>query len=435
MKMEYQGAQTSAGPLFALSDAQRARAVQIGDRLRAELNVLLKRTPSTWGSALGMARVLKVDRNSAQKIHAGLSSAIDGAEALARFPGIDALRVFVVAASKAAGMPKADPSVEAAIDAFELLINETGGSRAALVRSLVTAVPSKPTRSDLSRAETSDEHEQRRRLFHDAADLVGYSVESVPFVGLVRQVPGRPDLIEGRRAFGLLGVKWDRGPLALASTAVGVQGNDAPIDTMKHGPLISEHEAWHGLIPEFCSTPLPRFTSRTQGSLSILTADPPSAGVLDVIFGVKWGVDLYPPLTPEQVWSHMTAIRRPTRRLMFDVYMHRAMAAACVPSLGCFGWSAGLLNNPLEYWHERLPGRYPLELLGRGLENSASPHWTRRKELAEYIFSNVGWDPEEFIGFRCDIEYPLWNTIVLMSFDFRGAAGNGARDGGHAGDK
>lgn len=402
----------------------------VGSRLRGELHNLLRRNPHTARSALSLAKEWGLDRNISQKVLSALAPEVDAATVLERVPGVESLRRFVKAASKAAGLAGPDPSASAAVDAFETLIHEMGGSQSGLIKRIRGGAAGGSPETNLTA-----EVEARKRMFHDAADVFGLTVDVLPHIGLIRPVPTDAGRTEGARAYGLLGLKWDQGALPVTSAASAHRGErDAPVAEMRYTSLCDRCVAEHGLLPQFCTEPLPLLTVREGPGQSVVTADPPGdKRAIDLVFGQRWGTDKHPRQYDDAVWSQFVGIKRPTRRLLFDVYMHRSLAMQCVPIVGAYRWCPEVLANPLPSWNERLPGRVSLELLGPGLANAASPAWSRHAEMARFVFAELGWDAEEFVGFRCDVAYPIWNSGVFMSFDFRATGSPGGGGGGGGG--
>lgn len=56
-------------------------------------------------------------------------------------------------------------------------------------------------------------------------------------------------------------------------------------------------------------------------------------------------------------------------------------------------------------------------MLGPGLRSAATAAWARHAELTARLFTEAGWDPEEFVGFRCETAYPVWRAGYFMSFN------------------
>ena len=43
-------------------------------------------------------------------------------------------------------------------------------------------------------------------------------------------------------------------------------------------------------------------------------------------------------------------------------------------------------------------------------------------ELTRQLFDRSGIDPASYVGFRCDVAYPLWRMGYCITFDFRSVA-------------
>ena len=67
-------------------------------------------------------------------------------------------------------------------------------------------------------------------------------------------------------------------------------------------------------------------------------------------------------------------------------------------------------------WAHRLPGTPRLELLGAGLRSAPTSASTLHAEMTEYAFAELEWNPMEFIGFRCEVSFPVWRAGYFMTF-------------------
>jgi hypothetical protein len=59
-----------------------------------------------------------------------------------------------------------------------------------------------------------------------------------------------------------------------------------------------------------------------------------------------------------------------------------------------------------------------VSVLGVGLGMADTAVWSRHRALMSHMFALVGWSPDDFIGFRCEIEYPVWGAAYFLSFAF-----------------
>ena len=83
-------------------------------------------------------------------------------------------------------------------------------------------------------------------------------------------------------------------------------------------------------------------------------------------------------------------------------------------SADCHLWGTSLLAPPEDLWMTRFADQIQFTELGSGLESSASEAYTRQKELTLHLFKEHGWDPSEFVGYRCEMELPVWRSAVCL---------------------
>lgn len=86
------------------------------------------------------------------------------------------------------------------------------------------------------------------------------------------------------------------------------------------------------------------------------------------------------------------------------------------PSVDAQMWNPNLSAPGGDKWVLRYPQLPTLELLGRGLTNAASKGYSRHKDLTEAFFDRIGWDPDEFFGLRCEVEFPIWRGGYCIKF-------------------
>lgn len=85
---------------------------------------------------------------------------------------------------------------------------------------------------------------------------------------------------------------------------------------------------------------------------------------------------------------------------------------------GVYRSNVGGQPDEQKLWHERLPIPITLELLGRGLANSPTRAWPRHAEFVAWMFERLGWNPNEFLGYRGAQTYPMWQCYYEIGFEF-----------------
>ena len=106
---------------------------------------------------------------------------------------------------------------------------------------------------------------------------------------------------------------------------------------------------------------------------------------------------------PRDNWLRLEC---PARHLVFDLYVHREMAGQYVPQIEV------LLQFPptttRDRWAVSLPNPPRLEVLGLGIDRATTRAYSQHVRVTSYLFEKSGWDPSEYVGYRCETAYPIW---------------------------
>lgn len=408
-----------------LSDAERAAAEHVARRLHAELRGAINVLPDDDRGASAMARALHLDRATCQRIVGTVTRADADAASLINFPGVLGLRQFVEALAK-----RKDANAEqlaactAAIDKFEQLLVDLGGSQRRLRERILATDAARLQGREQQAYVGADDPKARDTLFRAAALITGRWSHTSLAMRIIRPTPGNAKLTEEVVVRGFIGhvARPEAVPLV-----VGFNNQSEP----DHSPAFSALDSRpasgstaRSLIDSFCSSPLPKVTSRNAGKmimqvLDVAEREPTSP--LDIVLANRGAKPEAHPasLRPAigEVWSLVTF---PSRQMVFDVYLHRDIARRCIPALEVHLWNPDIHQQGSSRWSTRFPGGPKLELLGQGLSNCGTDAYARHKDLTNHVFTNIGWDGAEFVGYRCHVAFPIWRAGYCMTFDFAG---------------
>lgn len=403
-----------------LNEAERAECELVARRLHAELRAAQTLLPEEERGASAMSRAFKLDRATCQRIVGSTSSTEVTAEFLVRAPGIMGLRQFLTAISarlRAGGHGEQIAALASAIDRFERLLGTVGGSQRRL-KAKMGLESRQPVPGLDPYSGGAEDGYAREALYHAAAAVTGRWSETITDIRVIAPFGADPRLNDGLRIRGTFGheSRIDAVPLEIGVAkplrAPSASGDPAFNSLAGDGS--------HALLTEFCSTPLPRLTTRSAGERVLNVVDTVD-GTSDIVLAHRISrPDPHPAtLRPAlgEVWFLPTF---PARRMVFDVFLHRDIAAKCSASLQLHLWGPDLLNHGSSRWSTRFPGGPRLEELGTGLDGAATPSYARHRELLERVFGEAGWNPAEFAGYRCETLYPVWRAGYGMIFDFTG---------------
>jgi hypothetical protein len=65
-----------------------------------------------------------------------------------------------------------------------------------------------------------------------------------------------------------------------------------------------------------------------------------------------------------------------------------------------------------------LPYPPTIQLLGAEPRIAGSMFYPRHAEALAAYFSRVGWNMADFVGYRVEIEYPIWSGYYCNVFDY-----------------
>lgn len=375
--------------------------------------------PEDRTSASAMARALDVDRTTCQRLVYLANRPYPGFGLIERLPGVRGLRQLV-AAARQSGCVDADTldALNAAVDRYDGALARLGGSQSALQRRLAATSGADPA---APAAEGDRRHLARRQLFEAAAELTGRFSET--WVAVYAYLPAADGRVSVARVHGLAGhrARPEAVPLTFHNFT-SRDGDAAHPGEPAFQALISDEaagDAPSGVLPEFSSDPLPLVSARQPGQYLVQAIDSDPEGgtdTVDVAFGTR-SLMPHPATTPPRIEEVWAMINFPARRMVFDVYLHRDLARACIPSLDAHLWRPDFADHVGDRWQTRFARAPRLELLGNGQDRTDNP-WPRHAELTDFLFRQMDLNPDRMVGFRCLEDYPAWRTGYCMSFDF-----------------
>lgn len=400
-----------------LSPLEAAEVERVSLRLHAELGRLIGLLPPTSRGASGLSRHVGVLRVTCQRVVSALGEAPGSPAVLVKLPGIEGLRQFL-GGLRQAGLKAEDVGAgESAVEQFERLIAQSAGSHSKLIERL-----SAPAAATSETESVYASPAARRSLFEMASQVTGRAADVGISIYAFREAPGRPGVLEHAMAKGLIGSLVNPGgmPMVLSS------GNTLATDDQAGDLTLLNNESPRGRTPEailrpFTTDPLPMVTSRGNRGKLIQVVDPSAESrtrVVDIVTAIRGYGPMIDPEngqhTLDAVWSLVSC---PTRKLILDVYLHRDIERRYRPSIEAQLWNPGLQAPPEERWVTRLPAQPRLQLLGNGQSAPASDLYPRHAELTRYFFDHISWSAGEFVGFRCEVAWPIWRAGYAMFFE------------------
>ncbi|RPG16591.1 MAG: hypothetical protein CBB69_007955 [Phycisphaera sp. TMED9] len=376
-------------------------AEAVACHLHASLTTVLESPPVQGHRAATLSNELGVGRMTCQRImKLAKTSADPGPELLVELPGVGGLREFLEAVIRA-GVPRSSMAdAFAAIDAFERYLREIGLSQTGFDSAL-----------RLFQATTDPDRlrDRRAKLFDAASTITGQAADFTTSMMAIR--PSRQDGFN----FEQIAVRGYAGMRASGSAMpIRLPMNMAFSDFRK----VTDDEAAREpqkLIEGFCTRPLPSIDSRVIKSEHLAHIIDPkhiSPGEPFDCFAIqhnRWNVD--EPGSHKAIWLY---VDYPTRHCIFDMYLHRSMQEGLIVHGDCHLWGTALLAPPEDLWMTRFADQIRFSELGSGTAGAGSKVYERHQELAAHMFDDQGWNADDFAGFRCEMELPIWRSGLSL---------------------
>jgi hypothetical protein len=408
-----------ADPLVPIpfDDEEAELCRRVGSRLASELRSLLRAMPDSARTVRGLAAHLGVDRNICQRVVAATKEQEESEQVLVRAPGVRGLRAFLHAAGDHGVDDSLTAAAAAAVEAFEELTSKLAGSQTRLIARIHAA----GDRVGGGLPEAAVEDARRQRHLADIK-LMGLSCETRVVLDILRPMPDDERLFEHANVGGWAGVRtFSKGvPFVTFRGVSSETPTESRVMNFDYEPITGNSSGF--LLEEFSSSPPPQITTRGSGNSVLEIIDVPLAGgssPLDFFTG-----RLVSPAGPHPAYHsdersliRNVMARYPTQRLFLDIYLHRSMASASLPFVGCYMQS--LYAGPIkDRWYDRMPHSPKLEVLGLGLDRAGSEWHPRQAALTRHVFDRLDWPAGEFVGYRCEVSYPLSSTDYAMWFEF-----------------
>jgi len=399
-----------------LSRAERERVEGVLRRLRIEVGAVLTRVSRGTDSTSALARELEVDRVTAHRVRTLCGSRGGELPGVALAPGVEGVSKFLDAAERQDVDQQVMAAARVATEGYARLIREVGGSKAKLEARIEATLPTAGGQPEYA------DREQRERVFSAAASLLGREMGVRLDLSVIRRSPKGAELMDYANVRGYLGhrARADAAPFAAEFLGKVEHGDEGGPEFLTLDGQPARGAVDRAVLEEFSTMPPPVVTSQGRGDRMKYVIDPGivrGGEAVDIVVGhLAPGSFRDPRLDDEPAIEVGALVREPTRALVLDMFVERELAIPATPSLEVYIWSPTIGNSLADHWLDRLPSGPPLEVI---LPGSCRLH-PRQDELTEQVFGRLGWDPGAFVGYRCQVEYPLWGGAYFIALNYSG---------------
>ncbi|GAB4384340.1 MAG: hypothetical protein Kow0022_06590 [Phycisphaerales bacterium] len=389
-----------------------SRIVQTGSALKQALGRVLQAVPGNPQGPQALARRVRVDKVLASRVLRAVKSS-DEISALHRFPGPEPLRRLLREAARLGVDASLIADAERAVDAFDGLIRDDLGDRAALDAIIAAWIPE---------ARRDFQVKWKQSAYKAMSQLKGVRTDALLATAVVRPSAdgSRLDLVW---VSGLIGLQRLRPgtSVRLATRRMGPKLEGRRPVTLDGRPIQGLHDA---LLEQFCSQPYPKIRVHALGEVVHYMLDSRGFGPDDsrdiVLAEVNYNEMPRQYDTGQGRQAFMFAeVSLPARTLQFDVIVHQDVFRGSDARLRIYDTVfEGVADvNDRSRDIDLVDLVESVDPLGSGIERLGSTCVPQYGAMITHVFERLGWDRSCFRAYRCRIDCPLYGSQVALCFD------------------
>ncbi|MGD8450505.1 MAG: hypothetical protein PVJ57_01690 [Phycisphaerae bacterium] len=328
-------------------------------------------------------------------------------------PGPTPLRRLLRAATDQAVSPPVVAEANQAVDALEEFIAAEAGDRGTLDLIISGWLPQARHKGELLAKQT---------VFRGMSQIKGLSGD-VLFEAAFACPSADGTQINTAWVRGVKGFRrWRRGvELHLSSRRVSAPVN-GPVSSSLDGRPITGVSDW--ILPQFSSVAAADLEVARTTTADLYTLRSDTLGMRsaeDIVFAevMRHSLPRYEEPGVMRRSGLFSEVVLPARLLVFDVLLHAEAFPEAQPQLRVYDTGLHGVADCNDATRDRdiLPLNESISAAGKGVDGLRVPEVPQYVDIMRHVLDCVGWDAQAFRAFRCRIEYPLYASQVIMTFE------------------
>ncbi len=405
-----------SNPTTEKEDSFTADFGRVMDRVRLTLTDLFSHFPNGIRKSRDAQKYLGVDSNLSWLLLKVL--ACPDALGASRFvpSSVSMQRVFDAARKKGLDRAQVDEA-EQAFKEFEQYVEDHAGDRASL-ESMVAG----RTFGDQTDPIYQADLQSRKAIFKGHMYYWGMEVATRSVTAVIAPSKEGKNRVDYGHIRTFQGLRRLRAEANMLVDRVQFFSGDKHPDEASLMPLDPDTVQRIGapLIEEFCSKPLPEFStiSNEHGETrtELLGAEVGQKSRVDLAFGsLRRKADITPGFNEGQLMlGARTRVWIPTKLLVLHILVHADgfPNERMQPLLKVNGHALQTRPDDMYEAHGQLPFTEQLQYVGRGEVGAHTIDIPKHVQIARHITDKAGWNLTDFDVYRAKIEYPMIDTTV-----------------------
>lgn len=377
----------------------------VGEDLAETFRAVINALPGQPTRPNQLAKELGLNRAISSKVLLAASKQ-DPMEVAHVIPGPEPLRALLQAAAGRNVDAELIESAREAVRRFDALIRHDAGTRSVLDAIISSTLPAAREKFELA---------SKYSIFKGMSQLKGVQAESWLGTAIVTPSADDPNRHDLTWLTGAMAIQRLRPDVTIRFSYRSLGGAGQPASAQPLSALSMER---------FCVNPAAQVEARERGESVDYTLPGHDVGpqhVTDMLV-----VDHHPAAmrrharpAPRKRNSLFVEPAFPVAQLLFDTLLHRDAFPGSDPELYIYDTGTkGIANvNDPSRDIDRMSMHEAVEFLGHGMGRLQWSDVPRYGEMLTHMAEHFGWDPSEYRGYRCRIQYPVYGWQIAMSFE------------------
>lgn len=392
-------------------------ATNVMKELQDAVNALFDALPGEKSKAADVERVFGIDHKLGWQVHQ-LATAMNPLTAAEHVPVRSAMQRLLKSASRRRVPSEVMARVTASLEEFERFVEEHAGGRADFNSMVGAFLPETQEKRELA---------GKRAAFQGVSQVKGVAAEA-DFCAFFLHPSSEPGLADRVTLSGRIGLRRVHPASQIGFATVGTLSVSGDSPTRAQQVLRLDGSPVDGafgtLLPQFSSTPSPRFRIQRADYISYYWVVGDEVGLRSAVDLVS--AEYRPAAVPRYrkpgapaIAGVLEMIDVPTKRSTVDVFVHTDVYPATAPLLAMYDASVRgpvRVHNDPHREHDRLHLHESIRTLAGGVAGARLPHVPKYLQMLEHVCQSRNWDANQFRGYRLDVQYPFYASQFMFGF-------------------
>jgi hypothetical protein len=335
------------------------------------------------------------------------------------------MKKFLTAAARRRVSGELIEQVERAFEGFEQFAERNAGDREGLEAMLGVCLPEERQKYELASKEA---------IFKGFSQLRGIAKDTAVVARFRRPSESDPATLDSAVLVGDFGIYRSHPETGLGFThSLLLPPSHMPAQFCTLSGQAST-DVNDYLLPEFCSVPTPQFkfarVVANEITYDFTIKDIGLRATVDVVLA-RYSKALHSRYRTQDnpaTESIAAQIEEPIKRLVQDVFLHKDVYPGSKPRLAVHDTIArGLVNifDDPSRQQDRFRAHESIMPIPGGVQHAKLRGVPRYGEMIEHVCAKLGWNPEDFRGYRLEVQYPILGAQYSIGFDLPEKEGSG----------